>query len=466
MHASLVNLLAAARRRAFRHVVLRELLLAAAVGLGVAAIVLFAGTATLGMYWIPLAALATLGVRVFLENRKRPSDYAIAQTIDDRMKLSDTLSTAAYFADASAPGRPVDPVVRDLQRARAEQAAQSVNLKQALPLRRPSSLYPAALLALVVVGALLLRVSATGSFDTRASLVEGPLKSLLQTSEKQARAEKKPGEGDEPANGEETAKQVDKNRDYAGDPEVQAEEAPENPETTEDQEGDQKKGDSKSDTKADANPTQSPPNMDLKDASQEGKEQEGQQQESLLDKLKDALSDMMSKSKPSGKQQKASQKGKQGDQQKGDDQQSDNGDKNQGDSADSANQNKGSEMEASGASAEGQKDDNNPSGVGMQEGDKAARDAAALKAMGKISELFGKRAENVKGDVMIEVGSTRQQLKTPLAQRSASHAEAGSEIHRDEVPLEYEPFVQQYFDQLRRASPAAPNSPKSPPAAN
>ena len=60
---------------------------------------------------------------------------------------------------------------------------------------------------------------------------------------------------------------------------------------------------------------------------------------------------------------------------------------------------------------------------------------------------------------MIEVGSTRQQLKTPLAQRDASHAEAGSEIHRDEVPLEYEQFVQRYFDQIRRTpSSTAPKA--------
>jgi hypothetical protein len=110
-------------------------------------------------------------------------------------------------------------------------------------------------------------------------------------------------------------------------------------------------------------------------------------------------------------------------------------------------------------SAEGQKDDNEHSGVGSEEGDKSTRQAEALKAMGKISELFGKRAENVQGAVMIEVGSTRQQLKTPLSQRNATHVEAGSEIHRDDVPLEYQPFVQQYFDQVRRTAPPAASNP-------
>lgn len=459
-HASLAELLAAARRRVFGQMAIHEALLAVAVGLGVAALVLLAGTRNLGLYWIPVAAAATFAVRLWFRRRNRPSPYVIAQRIDQRLKLADTLSTAAYFSEPPA-GAHVDPNLRDLQRARAEEAARSVDLKQALPSRRPLTLYPAALMALLVVGLLLFRVSATGSFDTRASLVEGPLKSLLKSGEKQLRGDKKAGQGEEPANGEETSKDLDKNRDFAGEPEVQTEESPENPEAMEDKKGEQKKGDSKGEaSKAEAPDAQNPPNQ--QDASEQGKEQEGQQQESLLDKLKDALSDMMSKNPSKGKQQKTAQKGKKGDQQKSDDQEkSDSDDKNPGDNADSENHNKGNEMDASGASAEGQKDQNEHSGVGSQEGDKSARQAEALKAMGKISELFGKRAENVKGDMMIEVGSTNQQLKTPLAQRNTAHAEAGSEIHRDQVPLEYESFIQRYFDQIRSAPSSPAASPKS-----
>ncbi len=457
---SLQELLAAARRRALGHLLAREFLLAAAVALGVAAIVLLAGTARLGLYWIPLAGLATLTARLILENRKRPSRYALAQRIDERLKLSDTLSTAAYFSDANAARR-VDPGLRDMQRARAEEVARSVDVRRALPMRRPAALYPAVILVLVVAGIFLLRVAATGSFDTRASLVEGPLKALLQPAEKQARAEKKPGPGEEPGSGDQTSKELDKNRDYAGEPEAQKEAEAETPETLDAQKGEQQKGEGKGEpSSAESQTPQNPPN--LENASEQGKEQDGQQQESLLDKLKDAVSDMMNKVKPSsGKQQKSSQKGKKSERQQGDSQEksSDMDDKNPGDNADSENHNKGNEMDASGLSAEGEKDDNEHSGIGSQEGDKSARQAEALKAMGKITELFGKRAENVTGAVMIEVGSTRQQLKTPLAQRDASHAEAGSEIHRDEVPLEYEQFVQRYFDQVRRTQTPSTSGP-------
>ncbi len=444
----------AARRRTWRQLLIRELVLAAAVGLGVAAIILLAGSGRIGWSVIPLVALGTLIVRMAIENRKRASTYALAQKIDRELKLFDTLSTADYFSGDAASLR-ADPDVRTMQRARAEQAARSVDLGTALPMRRPPALYPGVILALAVAGIFLLRVAATGSFDTRASLVEGPLQALLQPAQKQAKAEKKPGPGEEPGNGDQTSKQLDKNRDYAGEPEAQQEAEAETPEKPEAQKNEQQKGEGKGEpSAAEAQTPQNPPN--LENASEQGKEQDGQQQESLLDKLKDAVSDMMNKVKPSsGKQQKSSQNGKKSEKQQGDSQEksSDMDDKNPGDNADSENHNKGNEMDASGLSAEGEKDDNEHSGIGSQEGDKSARQAEALKAMGKITELFGKRAENVTGAVMIEVGSTRQQLKTPLAQRDATHAEAGSEIHRDEVPLEYEQYVQRYFDQIRRTTP-------------
>lgn len=435
---------------------LHELILAAAVALGAAAVVLLAGTARLGAYWTPVAALTTLAVRLILQARKRPTPYAIAQRIDERLHLFDTISTATYFSDTPDPRRRVDPALRDLQRARAEEAARTVDLKRALPLTRPFALYPAAILALVVAGVFLLRFAATGSFDPRASLVEGPLKALLTAAAKQARPEKQLGPGEEPGTSNDASKELDKNRDYAGEPEGQKESAPDAAEQPEAQQGQQQKGEGqKGDQAADAQPQQ---DSNLEKSPEQGREQDGkQQQESLLDKLKDAVSDMMSKMKPSNKQQQKNQKGKNGERQPGEGQEksSDMDDKNPGDNADSENHNRGNDIDNSGLSAEGEKDDNEHSGIGSQEGDKSARQAEALKAMGKITELFGKRAENVTGAVMIEVGSTRQQLKTPLAQRDASHAEAGSEIHRDEVPLEYEQFVQRYFDQIRRTPPAA-----------
>jgi len=70
--------------------------------------------------------------------------------------------------------------------------------------------------------------------------------------------------------------------------------------------------------------------------------------------------------------------------------------------------------------------------------------------MGKISELIGKRSQNVSGEMMVEVSSGKQQLKTQYSNRSASHAEAGGDINRDEVPLAYQQYVLRYFEEIRK----------------
>jgi len=62
----------------------------------------------------------------------------------------------------------------------------------------------------------------------------------------------------------------------------------------------------------------------------------------------------------------------------------------------------------------------------------------------------------------VEVGSTKQQLKTPLGQSQSTHAEAGSEIHRDEVPPIYQEFVEQYFDKIRKPAENSKPAPEPP----
>src|SRR6202043_2360515 len=90
------------------------------------------------------------------------------------------------------------------------------------------------------------------------------------------------------------------------------------------------------------------------------------------------------------------------------------------------------------------------SGVGKQDGDKTAREAEQLAAMGKISEIIGKRSASVTGEVMVEGASGKQQLKTQYSGKHGAHAEAGGEINRDEVPLAYQQYVQQYFEEIRK----------------
>ena len=92
--------------------------------------------------------------------------------------------------------------------------------------------------------------------------------------------------------------------------------------------------------------------------------------------------------------------------------------------------------------------------MGKEEGSKELRDAEQLAAMGKISEIIGKRAANMTGEAMVEVRSSREQsLKTPYTAREATHSEAGGEIHRDEIPMMFQSYVERYFEQVRKAPP-------------
>jgi hypothetical protein len=201
---------------------------------------------------------------------------------------------------------------------------------------------------------------------------------------------------------------------------------------------------------------------------------------SLSSKLRDALANLMSKMKSppkqaaeggqqqaqqqggqgqKGQQQAANQKGMQGksqgegqgDQNQQGDQQSESGDQGQ------SGQSKAGEKGAEQASNPDSK-----SGVGKQDGDKNLRDAEQLAAMGRISELLGRRSQQVTGEMTVEVPSGKQQLKTAYSQKKAAHVDAGGEANRDEVPLIYQPYVQKYFEEVRKmpavgTPPAAKN---------
>jgi hypothetical protein len=93
------------------------------------------------------------------------------------------------------------------------------------------------------------------------------------------------------------------------------------------------------------------------------------------------------------------------------------------------------------------------SGMGQTEGDKAIKDAEQLAAMGKISEIFGKRAQQVTGEITVEVSSGKQQLKTAWSDRKALHADTGAEVNRDEIPLAYQTYIQRYFEEVRKTAP-------------
>ena len=458
--SSLAELLAKARQRALAHLLLHQLVLTAAIVLGGAALILLAGTQAVSWLWLILLGAASLAVGLFLSRKRLPSAYQAAQWIDARLHLADTLSTAAFFSDA--PGF-ADESIREAQRAQAGKLAQTVDLKTALPLRRPRALYPALALAVVVAGLFLLRYSLLGSFDPRAPLAQSAYDSLFRPTQQQAKTDGRPEDGNQPGDGREDSKESPKNNDFAGDPTAGSD--PAAPDKKNDQNSQQannqdQKGDSQTDGK-DKQDSSAQNENKQGDKQQEGNQNaKAQQDPSLLNKVREALNDMLNKMKSSPND---SAKNQQGDQQNQTEQQSgpDAQAQDKGDSQAAQNGKQSSDAQDGTNNAQNKPSQEQQNGIGSQEGDKAAKQAEALKAMGKITELLGKRAENVKGAVMVEVGSTKQQIKTQVTQSGAAHAEAGSEIHRDEVPPIYEQFVQQYFDKIRK-----PSSTSTPALAN
>jgi hypothetical protein len=491
-HFSLQELLSRARRRELTHLVLDKTALAAVIALGGAIVILLTGTELLDWYWLVLLAVVSLGVGLYRLRHSIPSLYTLAQRIDRRMQLADALSTALYFGQHPDRDR---QAVCDRQRQDAEVVAREVDLRQALPLTRSRYSLPAAGLAVVALGLFGVRYLVTGTMSLQPSLVAIAYDSFFGVKPLEA---KNQGKGMRPKLDPSAASDSNDGKMQDKDNAPEDLNAPENQQNDEGQEPSQTpgkaesngkgsdKGDAKGDQKNDKGSDKDSANQkdgkgdskaddkngDSKSGNDDSKGKDGGNP-SLMDKIRDALSNLASKVKPQdGKQQQSGNNAKQG-------QQGDRPDK--GEKSSQGKDQKPEEASTS-ADAEGDQGDQTDSdqasdskkasdkqasadaknGAGSQDGEKAIKEAQQLQAMGKISEVLGKRSANVTGEVMVEVGNSKQPLKTPWAQRQATHSEAGSEIHRDEVPLIYQQFVQQYFEEIRKPAPGAKAAPPAP----
>jgi hypothetical protein len=117
------------------------------------------------------------------------------------------------------------------------------------------------------------------------------------------------------------------------------------------------------------------------------------------------------------------------------------GDSQEGRSGEGARDAQGSQGKSAGGSGTGQASKQPGSGIGSQDGDKNIRQAEQLAAMGKISEIIGKRSANLTGEVTVEVQSTSQQLRTPDARRGVQHSQSGAGIGRDEIPAALQTYA-------------------------
>jgi hypothetical protein len=493
------QLLKKARRRSILDLVLDQSALAISIAMGGAILLMLTGTSLLEWYWIALLAIASLAVGLYRFRGRVPSEYRLAQRIDWKMSLADALSTAHYFSSEDKP-------IITQQRRAAEVVARSIDPRVAVPFTRSRFAWPAAGLALIACGLFAVRYAVTGTMSMEPSLVKMAYDTFFGNSPKQEaknnirKQATDPNNPLDPGNPDAPTTQ----NDQVPDSQMESVETPDvNNPAAPDQSKEAAKGqktspqDSDADNnekgeKGDQSANQEDGNQDKKDGQkgdkagdkskdgkQDAKNQSGNNENSsMLDKLKDAVSNIMNKMKSNPPQEaqsaQNSKDSKQGGQEKGQkSSQNQKGSQSESQDADAQSdqqqqQGDKSDQKQSANSKSGDKsqDKNNSpdakSGIGSSDGDKAAKEAEQLAAMGKISEILGKRAANVTGEVMVEVGSTKQQLKTPWAQKQATHIEAGSEIHRDEVPLMYQQFVQQYFEEIRKGSDAAAKATDAP----
>jgi hypothetical protein len=478
-----------ARHRILANEVVRQAVYACSAILASLILLLLLGTQILSWLWLWVLPLVTLAAGAYLTYRRLPSSYRVAQYVDRVLHLSDTLSTAIYFAAAES-GVPADACL--VQRAQAEELASGLDLRRAVPIRAPKAAYWTAVLLLVASSLFAVRYGLDHRLDLRAPLArivqekwgagEQPQTARLHKSLPSPRQEHPRDfpltidEGQTKGPGElESA--TDAALDTVGEPDV------DNSKNAAPRAGDSKSGPS-GENVAGKSESDSPDGLHTNKEGEQsadgspgtGKQGEpggkqpsnnGGENSNLLSKFRDAMSNLLSRMRqqPGNEgtpQQSSTQGGKQAQNQSGNGRQNGKQGQQSGDQQADAQegqpgeegQNGQNAQSRSGAESGSEPNTKQPgSGIGRQDGSKDVKLAEQLAAMGKISEIIGKRSANVTGEVTVEVQNSSQQVRTPYTQSPSHHQEAGGEISRDEVPVALQAYVQQYFEQLRKMNP-------------
>lgn len=444
-----------------------------------AILLLVAGTQIMEWYWMAVVFGASFLLGLARTLRRSPQLYSLAQQVDARLGLHDCLSSAFFFGRPPGDCRG-NPECRLALLGRAESLCREIPVVQAAPLRAPRAIYAASILAMIALGMFGVRYGIHRSLDLRRPLSQ----SLIEIFRPSARfaAANKPGSRKLPPELEQMALAADPApSDKTGDgtpasaytPEgadpidtVQMEQpAGQDPAAGENSEGEDGTGSGE-----DSVPGDDP-------AAPDGKQQPDANQDptrsgensSLLDKMRDALANLMAKLKmqpPKTGEGRQASKQKGGQQAGADPRQGQKGMPNdgkqaqgnpspdsKGEQAPGGEQSQTAQGRTADQAGDQQASEDSKSGIGKQDGSKDIREAEQLAAMGKISEILGKRQQNLTGEIMVEVPSGNQRLKTAYTSREGGHSDSGGEIHRDEVPLLYQQYVQRYFEEIRKAAP-------------
>ena len=485
------NLVRLARRRLLGNELLAQGANSASAALVAFILLLLVGSEILNWQVVAVVPFAALVVGICLVRRRLPSRYGTAQIVDQRLELCDTISTAVFFSEVN-PEAGVSADIRDAQLVQAGRTAETIDARRAIPYVMPRSAYLTGVLLLVASSLFALRYGISRQLDLRRPLANflpetlSGNKPVRQASNPKRNPKQTPEAADE--NG--TSADDSERGPGAEDPSQQAQ-TPSDPDQQANAKADgksasAKKQDASDDQMAtddqDSNDGNSGKNGEDGQSGQQSEnsknqnqqqgnkaDQNSQNENSLMSKMKDAFQNLLSRVKPqnqSGNQQgsqeqqsnpgKPQQGSKQQNSKEGTPQQGQQGDAQEGeDGQDAKNADNAQQSKGQGKSDSKQSSKQPGSGIGSQDGDKNIHNAEQLAAMGKITEILGKRSANLTGEATVEVQSTNQQLRTPYANKGAQHTQGGTEIRRDEVPVALQPMVQQYFEQIRKQPAAA-----------
>lgn len=476
-------------RRRFVVIAVEQLALALAFVFGGSILMLLLGTQILNWYWLVLLAVAGLVVACVRTKARMLTQYRVAQLLDRRLQLSDSLSTA-WFLLFDSPNR--DGAAARYQIEHAERLAALASPSKAFPFRGERGWALTGAIAAAAFGLFAVRYLVTNSLSLEPALVPIQLGPIFERIEKSLSAENhsSPDQKSADSGGSDLSSAPPQDSNVPGDalplqdlkagkPDGAGDNA--HPTQKTDLTGNDSQQDGKSDTR-EGTPTNNQPAGDKAEdsrGSQPSSQQASNNQEQtatgqqgssgLIDKMKDALSSLMAKMRPNASSQKSLPNNERLSQdQKGGDQASaakDQQGQQQNSRNDQASQDQNAEGQAQGQTTEkaqasqGRNSDSTPekgsdahSGIGRQDGDKGLKEAQQLQAMGKLAEIIGKRSASVTGEMTIETTSGKQQLKTEYSQRLGRHADLGGEINRDEIPLADQQYVKEYMEQIRKQS--------------
>jgi hypothetical protein len=480
-------------RRRTLVLIVEQLAIAVILVMGGAALMMLLGTQILAGYWLVALALVGIGVAVSRVKNRLSDRYRLAQLLDRRLQLSDTLSTAWYLRS--------HPEIQDqastFQVSSAEQTALGVMPETVLPFTGGRLWVVAGIAFALSLGLFTVRYLVTESMSLKQSIIplriadvfeyiekkraeiSGPKNELADagshadapSGQKRAEGERTKKEGNAPGSEAKGASSdqaaANKSADQTQSPEAQGSKAsdgqsgkPDSSVKDKEQAGEKSASASE---KSDSTPGEN--------GSKEPKNDSPPNANGLMDKMKDALSNMMSKIRPntgaqkpaagSQQNQKGAEDQKGADQQPGKDQ---NGDQQQSARNQQMAQEQNADGQQQGQSAEkaqashgkdaqqgsDKKGSDAHSGAGHSDGEKDVKQAEQAKAMGKLAEIIGKRSATVSGDMTVETPSGKQRLQTEYTHAVGHHADLGGEINRDQVPVEDQQYVREYMELARK----------------